>query len=224
LGFSAEASVEESAVDKELGSCVCTGLPFAGNPDWLETAASASGEPPLVFETEVSFPTAPVLSTVPDPSLTSAVAESFPVDTVPSVGVAPEESVVVVEPSTEESVEESGGEDESEEVLPEESVEESGGEDESELGTASGESTMPGCAVPLSSGVRITPVFDRALFLMARPPNLPDSLPEVPVSALAKNPIGYVIIERESTSMMLIASTCVASSTSLFLVIRFLYT
>ena len=42
-----------------------------------------------------------------------AVPESFPVDPVAPVGLPPEESVVVVEPSLEESVAESGGEEES---------------------------------------------------------------------------------------------------------------
>ena len=36
---------------------------------------------------------------------------------------------------------------------------------------------------------------------------------EVAISALAKNPIGYVIIERESTSIMHIANICATDST-----------
>ena len=89
--------------------------------DWSETAISAEGELPPVSETEEdSFSITPVLSTVPDPSPTSAVAESFPVCPVPSVGLAPEESVVEAEPSLEESVvvEESAGGEESEVGLP----------------------------------------------------------------------------------------------------------
>jgi hypothetical protein len=42
---------------------------------------------------------------------------------------------------------------------------------------------------------------------------------EVAISALAKNPIGYVIIERESTSIMHIANIWAAESTSLLLII-----
>ena len=65
---------------------------------WSETAISAEGELPPVSETEEdSFSITSVLPTVPDPSPTSDVAESFPVSPVPSVGLAPEESVVVVE-------------------------------------------------------------------------------------------------------------------------------
>ena len=96
----------------------------------------------------------------------------------------------------EESVEESGGEEESDvNVLLEESVEESGGE------------SMTGCPEPVPSAILVlssTPVFSKVVFV---------------VSALAKNPIGYVIIERESTSIMHIANICAADSTSLLLII-----
>ena len=108
--------MEESAADKELASGVCSVL-----PRFSETAISAEGELPPVSETEEdSFSITSVLPMVPDPSRTSAVAESFPVCPVPSVGLASEESVVVVEPSLEESVvvEESGGGEESEAGVP----------------------------------------------------------------------------------------------------------
>ena len=39
------------------------------------------------------------------------------------------------------------------------------------------------------------------------------------ISTLAKNPIGYVIIERESTSIMDTANICAADSKSLLLII-----
>ena len=86
---------------------------------------------------------------VPKPG---AVPESFPVDPVAPVGLPPEESVVVVEPSLEESVAESGGEEESDvDVILEESVEESGREKESELGTALGGDSTTGCPEPVPS-------------------------------------------------------------------------
>ena len=252
--------MEESAADKELASGVCNVLPSMADPeDWSETAISAEGELPPVSETEEdSFSITPVLPTVPDPSLTSDVAESFPVCPVPSVGLAPEESVVVVEPSLEESVvveesaggeesevgvpkpgavpesfpvdpvapvglppeesvvvvepsleesvAESGGEEESDvDVILEESVEESGGEEESELGTALGDDSTTGCPELVPSVILVlssTPVFSKVVFVVPVP------VLEVAISALAKNPIGYVIIERESTSIMHIANIC----------------
>ena len=243
---------------------------MADREDWSETAISAEGELPPVSETEEdSFSITPVLSTEPDPSPTSDVAESFPVGPVPSVGLAPEESVVVVESSLEESVvveesaggeesevgvpkpgavpesfpvdpvapvklppeesvvvvessleesvEESGGEEESDvNVLLEESVEESGGEKESELGTALGGDSTTGCPELVPSAIVVlssTPVFSKVVFVVPVP------VLEVSISALAINPIGYVIIERERTSIMHIANICAAESTSLLLII-----
>ena len=123
-----------------------------------------------------------------------AVPESFPVDPVPPVELPPDESVVVVEPSLEESVAESGGEEESDvNVLLEESVAESGVE------------SIIGCPEPVPSVILVlssTPVFSKVVFVVPVP------VPEVAISALAKNPIGYVIIERESTSIMHIANIC----------------
>ena len=77
--------MEESAADKELASGVCSVLSYMADPeDWSENAISAEGELPPVSETEEdSFSITSVLPTVPDPSPTSDVAESFPVDPVP---------------------------------------------------------------------------------------------------------------------------------------------
>jgi hypothetical protein len=202
--------VEESAADKELAPGVCSVLPPMADPeDWSETAISAEGELPPVMETEEdSFSITPVLSTVPDPSPTSAVPESFPVDPVAPVELPPEESVVVVESSLEESISESGGEEESDaDVLLEESVSESGGEEESDADVLLEES------VSESGGESITrcpkPVPSAILALV-----LADA-----ISTLAKNPIGYVIIERESTSIMDTANIFAADSTTLLHII-----
>ena len=101
-----------------------------------------------------------MLPTVLDPSRTSAVAESFPVCPVPSVKLASVESVVVVEPSLEESVvvEESAGGEESEVGVPKSgAVEELGGEEESDVNVLleesveeSGAESMTGCPEPVT--------------------------------------------------------------------------
>ena len=82
-----------------------------------------------------------------------AAPESFPVDPVAPVGLPPEESVVVVEPSLEESV---VVEESEVDVLLEESVEESGGEEESDVNVLleesveeSGGESMTGCPEPV---------------------------------------------------------------------------
>jgi hypothetical protein len=217
---------------------------MADPEDWSETAISAEGELPPLSETEDSFSITSVLPTVPDPSPASAVAESFPVDPVAPVELPPEDSVVVVEPSLEGTVvvEESAGGEESEvgvpksgavpesfpvdpvapvELPPEDSVvvvepsleesvvvEESGGEEESDVNVLleesveeSGDESMTGCPERVPSAILILPST------------------RYRASAPAKNPIGYVIIERESTIIMPIANICAADSTYLLLII-----
>jgi hypothetical protein len=70
---------------------------------------------------------------------------------------------------------------------------------------------MTGCPELVPSAILVlssTPVFSKVVFVVAGA-----------ISALAKNPKGYVIIERESTSIMHIANICSADSTSLLLII-----
>ena len=98
----------------------------------------------------------------------------------------------------------------------EESVEESGGEEESELGTALGGESMTGCPEPVPSVILVlssTPVFSKVVFVVPVPvPGSGNIGPRQKSYRIRNN-------QRESTSIMHIANICAADSTSLLLII-----